>query len=48
MGDVKATFDLYETRRLEHGGIEYVNLNKEVVLLPYSDDNKFVVIGVVL
>ena len=45
--DVKATFDLYETRQLERGGVEYVNLNKEVVLLPYSDDNKFVVIGVV-
>ena len=25
----------------------YVNLNKEVVLLPYSDNQKFIVIGVV-
>ena len=25
----------------------YINLNKEVVLLPYSDNQKFIVIGVV-
>ena len=45
--DVKALFDLYETRQLDYGGVEYVNLNKEVVLLPYANDNKFVVIGVI-
>ncbi|MBQ3462999.1 MAG: DUF2577 family protein [Clostridia bacterium] len=44
--DVKATFDIYE--KIHHDGYtEYVNLNKEVVLLPYSEDNKFVVIGVI-
>jgi hypothetical protein len=44
--DVKATFDIYETR-IYDSYTEYVNLNKEVVLLPYSDDNKFIAIGVV-
>ena len=44
--DVRAIFDLYETRRHD-GYIEYVNLNKTVVLLPYASDNKFIVIGVV-
>ena len=44
--DVKATFDLYETRQHD-GYIEYVNLNKTIVLLPYASDNKFIVIGVV-
>ncbi len=45
--DVKATFDLYETR--EHDGYaEYIHLGKEAVLLPYAEDNKFVVIGVII
>lgn len=45
--DVKATFDIYE--KIHHDGYtEYVNLNKEVVLLPYSEDNKFVAIGVIV
>ena len=26
---------------------EYIHLGKEVVLLPYNEDNKFVVIGVI-
>nr|DAH06866.1 MAG TPA: Protein of unknown function (DUF2577) [Caudoviricetes sp.] len=42
--DVRATFDLYETRAYD-GYIEYIYLNKEVVLLPYYKDNKFIVIG---
>ena len=43
--DVCATFDLYETK--EHdSGIEYVNLNKTAVLLPCSEESKFIVIGV--
>lgn len=46
--DVKSTFDIYETRQLEHGDVEYVNLGKEIVLLPYSKDNKFIAVGVVV
>lgn len=44
--DVKATFDLYETREYDHR-VEYIHLGKEAVLLPYSEENKFVIIGVV-
>lgn len=44
--DVVSIFDIYETRRYD-GYTEYVNLNKAVVLLPYSNDNKFIAIGVV-
>lgn len=44
--DIKSTIDLYETT--ECGGrIEYINLDNDAVLLPYSDDNKFIVIGVI-
>ncbi len=43
--DVKSTFDIYD--KIVHDGYtEYVHLNKTVVLLPYSDDNKFIAIGV--
>ena len=43
--DIKATFDIYD--KLVHDGhTEYVYLNKTVVLLPYSSDNKFIAIGV--
>ena len=45
--DVKSIFDIYETRETE-SGTEYVNLNKEIVLLPYSNDNKFIAVGVVV
>lgn len=46
--DVKATFDIYEKEYDEDGNfIRYANINKEVLLLPYSSDNKFVAIGVV-
>ena len=45
--DVKAIFDIYETRGYD-GHTEYIHLGKEVVLLPYSDDNKFIALGVVM
>lgn len=44
--DIKFTFDLYETRE-EDNHTEYIHLGKEVVLLPYDKDNKFVVVGVI-
>lgn len=44
--DIKATFDIYD--KIVHDGYtEYVHLNKTVVLLPYSSDNKFIAIGVI-
>lgn len=43
--DIKATFDIYETKITDER-VKYVNLNKTVVLLPYSSDNKFIAIGV--
>ena len=47
-GDIKATFDIYETHDYDDRK-EYIHLNKEVVLLPYSGkENKFVAIGVVV
>lgn len=45
--DVIATFDLYETRIVDYRTV-YVNLNKKVVLLPYSKENKFIAIGVLI
>ncbi len=44
--DVVSIFDIYETRRYD-GHTEYVHLGKEIVLLPYSGDNKFIALGVV-
>ena len=44
--DIKATFDIYETEVIDERR-RYVNLNKTVVLLPYSGDNKFIAIGVI-
>ena len=44
--DIKSTFDIYETREQDNR-TEYIHLGKEVVLLPYDKDNKFVVIGVI-
>ena len=44
--DIKAIFDIYETRIID-GRTVYVNLNKDVVLLPYANDNKFIALGVV-
>lgn len=43
--DIKATFDIYETEIIDER-VRYVHLNKTVVLLPYSGDNKFIAIGV--
>lgn len=45
--DIKSTFDIYETREQDNH-TEYIHLGKEVVLLPYDKDNKFVVIGVLI
>ena len=44
--DIKSTFDIYETEIID-GRVRYINLNKTVVLLPYSADNKFIAIGVI-
>ena len=44
--DIKAMFDIYETERIDEGE-RYIHLNKTVVLLPYSGDNKFIAIGVI-
>ena len=44
--DIKATFDIYETQTYDNH-TEYIHLGKEVVLLPYSANNKFLAIGVV-
>ena len=44
--DIKATFDIYD-KVVHDGHTEYVHLNKTVLLLPYSDDNKFIAIGVI-
>lgn len=45
--DIISIFDLYQT--YEHDGTtEYVNINKQAVLLPYSDNQKFIAIGVVV
>lgn len=45
--DITAMFDIFET--VKHDTyIEYVNLNKTVVLLPYSNYQKFIALGVVL
>ena len=43
--DIKSTFDIYD-KVMHDGYTEYVHLNKTVVLLPYSGDNKFIAIGV--
>ena len=46
--DIKATFDIYDKTYDSDGRfLGYTYLGKEVVLLPYSEDNKFIVIGVV-
>lgn len=44
--EIKATFNIYETEIIDEH-IKYVNLNKTVVLLPCSGDNKFIAIGVI-
>ena len=41
---IKSVFDIYETQERDNH-TEYKYLGKEVVLLPYDNDNKFVVIG---
>lgn len=44
--EVKSIFDIYKTVTHNNGVTEYVYLNKTVVLLPYSKDQKFIAIGV--
>lgn len=41
---IKSCINLYETDAYGR----YIHLNKEVVLLPYSDFQKFIVVGVVV
>lgn len=43
--EVKTTFDIYKSITHNNGVTEYVYLNKTVVLLPYSKDQKFIAIG---
>ena len=43
---VISIFDITETKTYEER-IEFVNLNKRVVLLPISDYQKFIAIGVI-
>ncbi|MCC8160965.1 MAG: DUF2577 domain-containing protein [Oscillospiraceae bacterium] len=46
--DVKAVFDIYEKEYDSDGNfIRYAYLNKEVAMLPYSDNQKYLVVGVV-
>lgn len=46
--DVKAVFDIYEKEYDSDGNfVGYANLNKEVAMLPYSDNQKYLVVGVV-
>lgn len=46
--DIKSTFDIYDKTYDSDGRfVRYTYLNKEVVLLPYGHDNKFIVIGAV-
>lgn len=49
--DITATFDIYETREHEHY-TEYINLKKQVVLLPCLSEKgritKFIAIGVIV
>lgn len=44
--DIKAIFDIYE-KETHDGHTRYIHLNKTVVLLPYSSDNKFIALGVI-
>ena len=41
---IKSCVDLFQTN--EDG--QYINIGKEVVLLPYADSQKFIVIGVLI
>lgn len=45
---VKSIFDIAEYITHDNGSKEYKYLNKTVVLLPYSGDQKFIAIGVIL
>lgn len=49
--DISSTFDIYEQRQHD-GYVEYVNLNKQIVLLPCMSQSgsvtRFIAIGVVV
>lgn len=45
--DVKCLFDIYETAVVDETTV-YVNEGKEVALLPYSEYQKFIALGVVV
>lgn len=45
--DVVTTFNIYENEYDNDGNfVRYKHINKRAVILPYSDDNKFILIGV--
>nr|DAM70735.1 MAG TPA: Protein of unknown function (DUF2577) [Caudoviricetes sp.] len=45
--DVVTTFNIYEKEYDNDGNfVRYKHINKRAVILPYSDDNKFILIGV--
>ena len=49
-GDISSTFDISEKRYYDNGHVEYIHLNKQVVLLPCygakGNVTKFIAIGV--
>ena len=45
--DVQTTFDIYEKEYDSDGNfVRYKHIDKQAVILPYANDNKFIVIGV--
>ena len=45
--DVQTTFDIYEKEYDSDGHfLRYKHMGKQAVILPYANDNKFIVIGV--
>lgn len=45
--DIKFMFNIYATTTKDEI-TEYVYLGKEILLLPYGSDNKFVAVGVIM
>ena len=44
--DVQTTFDIYEKEYDSDGHfLRYKHMGKQAVILPYANDNKFIVIG---
>ena len=45
--DVQTIFDIYEKEYDSDGNfVRYKHIDKQAVILPYANDNKFIVIGV--